>query len=142
MTGLTAISSALDIAKKLQNYDKQFNEAEFKLQIAELYTSLSDAKIALSEAKQQIVEKNTEIKQLKDKQSKKMRTVNYRGFNFGVGTDGRSIGRPFCPICEQKQDIQVQITRNLSKGDFCSCCEAIYSSYPWQLPKDYQIPQE
>ena len=145
MTGLTAISQALDIAKKLRGFEKQLNDAEFKYQLAELYTSLSDAKIALADARLVIAERDAEIAQLKEKDSAKMRTVSYRGYNFGIDENGESIGRPFCPVCEKKEGMQIQITRGLrGVADLCPSCKAVYGSggYPWRLPDDFEIPQK
>lgn len=142
MTGLTAISQALDITKKIRDLDGQLSDAEFKMQIADLYVSLSDAKIALADAKQTLAERDAEIASLKTHSVGKMRTVSHRGYNFGIDENGKSIGRPFCPVCEKKENMQVQISRGTSKHDLCPSCKAVYGSngYPWRLPNDFQIP--
>ena len=67
MAGISAVSQALDIAKKLKEFEKQFNDAEFKLQIAELYSALADAKISLADAQSVLSAKDEEIKKLRNR---------------------------------------------------------------------------
>lgn len=142
ITGLSAISQALEIAKKLKQFEKQLDDAQFKLQMSELYVSLSDAKIALADARTEIADRDAEIARLKQVAATKMRTVSYRGYNFGIDDNGRSIGRPFCPVCEKQKGIQIQITRGGSRPDFCPSCKAEFGTggYPWRLPDDFEIP--
>jgi hypothetical protein len=142
MTGLSAASKALEIAKSLREFESQINDATFKHQISELYLALADAKIALADARQEISDKDAEIAKLQAVEASKMRTVSHRGYNFGIDDSGKSIGRPFCPVCEKTKGIQVQITRGLSKHDLCPSCHAVYGTggYPWKLPDDFEIP--
>jgi hypothetical protein len=51
MTGLSAVTQALNVANWLRGIEKEFDVAEFKLKMAELYSSLADAKLALADAK-------------------------------------------------------------------------------------------
>lgn len=140
MNGLGAVSAAIDIAKKLKELEKKYNDAEFKLQISELLLSLADAKTALAEARQGLLDKDEEIRSLKEAKDSKMRTVQHRGYNFGIDATGKSIGRPFCPVCEKK-GIQIQLTRATGRHDICPACKAPYSSHPYTLPADFKIPE-
>ena len=137
IAGLSAVSQALDITKKIRELDQDLSSAEFKLQIAELYSALADTKIALSEAQETIATQEKEIKELKTLEEQNMKTVRYEGFNFGIDDDGRSIGRPFCPICEKTKGLQVQIMRGTARHDLCPSCKGVFSDYPWQLPSDH-----
>ena len=65
MTGISALSQALNIAKQLKEFEREFKDAEFKLKIADLYSSLADAKIALADAKIELDAKEAEIERLK-----------------------------------------------------------------------------
>ena len=67
MTGLSALSTATDLVKKLRDIERSSDEAAFKLAIAELQENLADAKTALSEARVTISEKTEEIKELEKK---------------------------------------------------------------------------
>lgn len=139
MAGLSAVSTALDIAKKLKEFDKRLGDAEFKLRISELMMSLADAKVALSEAKLSLLAKNEEIASLKKKDRARFRTVSYRGYSFGIDDSGKSIGRPFCPVCEAR-GLQIQLTRVTSTKDLCPSCKAPYGGHPYMLPSDFVIP--
>lgn len=66
VSGLSAASTALGIVKDLREIDRSVDEAGFKLKLAELTEALADARIALSDAKGEIAEKNSEIRLLKD----------------------------------------------------------------------------
>lgn len=140
MTGLAAVGKALEIVKSLREVEVKSNDAAFKLQVADLYTALADAKIALAEAKEQAGEQEREIKRLKDIQAKQMPTVSYNSYTFGIDENGKSIGRPFCPICEQECGHQIQLVRSLGPGrsDACPRCKAIYTDHPSKLPDEYQ----
>lgn len=141
MGGLSALSRAIDIAKAMKDLEDQFQDSEFKLQVAELRTALADAKIALADAREALYEKDLEIAALKAVQNSKHPVVRYRGFSFGLDENGDSIGRPFCPICEQKSDLQVQISRGTPNHDLCPNCKGVYGKdYPWRLPVD-QLPK-
>jgi hypothetical protein len=83
LTGLAAVGQALDIARALRSFEKQINDSEFKMKIADLHGARADAKMALAEAKTMLADKDEEIVSLKRVQSGKMEVVNYRGYNLG-----------------------------------------------------------
>jgi hypothetical protein len=64
MTAIAAVSHALDAAKKLREIEKDFDAAAYKLQVAELASTLADAKLALTEIRGEIVAKGAEISRL------------------------------------------------------------------------------
>lgn len=144
MTGLAAASKALELARSLREFEKQLNDADFKYQIAELYTALSDAKVSLADARQTIADLEAEIAKLKEIDAKKMRTVTYKGYSFGIDENGESIGRPFCPNCEKTKGLQIQITRGAGRHDLCPSCKSVYGTggYPWKLPDNFELPDE
>ena len=137
VSGLTAVGKALEIVRVLKDLEGQINGATFKIQIADLYSALADAKIALADAREELSSKDSEIAKLKTIRSTKKPVVSYRGFNFGLDENGDSVGRPFCPVCEQERDLQVQIMRATSTHDLCPKCQGIYSGYAWKLPSEH-----
>lgn len=137
--GLTALNSALSTIKQLQDIDKNFDKAELKLRMATLYSDLADARIALSDARELVREKDVEIARLKARDDSKLPVVFHQGFNFGIGPDGRSIGRAFCPACEKVKGIQMQLTRTpTGRADMRPHCLAVYQGAPLKLPDDLQ----
>ena len=65
MTGLSALGSAIGIAKDLRDIERGVDAGAFKAQIGELYMNLGDAKIALTDAREAIHLRDQEIASLK-----------------------------------------------------------------------------
>jgi hypothetical protein len=63
MTGLSALTQALNVANWLRGIEKEFDAAEFKMKIADLYSSLAEAKM---DAKTEMDNKQAEIAALLD----------------------------------------------------------------------------
>ena len=98
MTGLSALSTATDLVKKLRDIERSSDEAAFKLAIAELQENLADAKISLSEARVMISEKTEEIKELQ----KKIRELE---------------AGDICPVCRVGNLKTVMVTPHRQFGD-------------------------
>lgn len=129
MMGLAAASQALDAAKKLRDLEKDFDAATFKMEIANLMVALSDTKIALSEARETIAEKDAEIRRLSTIQASQVRVVKNGGFSFGVD-DGIVRRIPFCPTCEQNGK-QNQFSEPMSGMFLCPVCHRAESALPF-----------
>jgi hypothetical protein len=65
--GLTLIGQAIGMVRDLREIDKGFDTAAIKAQMADLYGTLADVKIALSDARGDIHERDRRIKELEDK---------------------------------------------------------------------------
>lgn len=131
--GIAALTAALKTIKALAEIDKDLSKAELKMKMADLHGSLADARIALSDAREELAAKDREILRLSETKAGRLKTVQHRGYSFGIGNDGKPIGRPYCPVCEQ-QGAQVQLTRVSARFDICPKCKAPYSGHPFQLP--------
>jgi hypothetical protein len=64
---LTLLGQATGIVKDLREIDKGFDVASLKAQMANLYGTLADVKIALSDARELIHYKDKKIKELENK---------------------------------------------------------------------------
>ncbi|MCX7286021.1 MAG: hypothetical protein NTW20_00250 [Rhodobacterales bacterium] len=64
VSGLAAANQAAQLLKELREIDRSVDEAAFKLKIAEITEALADAKIALSQARVDLSEKDNEISRL------------------------------------------------------------------------------
>ena len=64
--GLTAVSTALTIAKQLRDIDRSVDEATFKMAIADLTEALADAKVAIAEAKSENSELRSDLDELRN----------------------------------------------------------------------------
>ncbi|PDT24465.1 hypothetical protein [Rhizobium hidalgonense] len=141
MMGLAAATQALDIAKKLREFDQDFKASEFRLQIAELYGNLADVKIALADAKAALQEKDQEIERLKRVNEGKLKTIRIGNYNFGIGEDGKPLSKAFCPACEQSNGAQIPISRGLSGHDLCPKCQGVYDARATNLPVGFKMPE-
>jgi len=131
---LTAVSTAVGIAKDLKEIDKGLGEADLKLKIAELTGALADTKIALTEIQAEIAEKDAAIEDLKKQFEIRADTVEVRGFKYIQQKDGSPVGLPFCPRCEQMDGKMIRLVRTNKPGRAKTCpqCERDYvgvSSY-------------
>ena len=61
MSGLSAASTAISIAKDLREIDRSVDEASYKLKLADLTAALADTKLALTEARQKMSELETAL---------------------------------------------------------------------------------
>lgn len=66
-TGLTLLAQATGIVKDLREVDKGFDAAALKSQMADLYGTLADVKIAPSDARETIHDRDRKIKELEVK---------------------------------------------------------------------------
>lgn len=80
--GLALLGQATGIVKNLREIDKGFDVAALKSQMAELYGTLADVKILLSDARETIHERDQKIKALEEK--------------ISVLTSGEQ-----CPLCSE-----------------------------------------
>ena len=98
MTGISAATQAVQLVKELRSIDRSVDEATFKLKLADLTEALADTKIALSEARETISEKDSEIRSLKEKLSN--------------ATSGEG-----CPVCQTGRLKTVSVGKHPQMGD-------------------------
>jgi hypothetical protein len=97
--GLTSLKLALDITKELRNIDSSLKDAEVKLKLAELIEALSDAKILMSEMREENQQLKFKIKDL-EKQSTQTDEVKFENGHYflNLSKEGQASG-PFCAKC-------------------------------------------
>lgn len=130
-TTLTSIATAVGILKQLNEIDAKVDEASFKMKIADISSLLADTKLRLIDAAEELREKDTEIKNLKQLLAfKAEHTVRARGFTYECDEGGTPKGVPFCPACEASGTMIKLVHYTTDRG------------MPWKCPKckaDYQI---
>lgn len=128
VAGLTAAGKALEIAKALRDLDRSLEGAEYRSRIADLIDQLTDTRIALSEARETIADKEAEIRRLTARNTGLIEVVGKDGFNFGI--EGGKVRRlPFCPNCEQNGK-QIQFSELGSGTYYCSVCNRVEHRLP------------
>lgn len=127
MTALATAGQAIKLANDLRGIDKAMDAAEFKLKIADLTVALSDIKMALSDAKEELSSKHSEIEALKKKFARIADTVEVGGYKYSKGPNGEPKGAPFCPICEQKSGLMINII-DFRSVENCPNCNGKYKN--------------
>jgi Zn-finger nucleic acid-binding protein len=135
-TGLAATTNALGIASWLRTVGKEFDAAEYKLKIADLVGALTDAKLALSEAKDKIADQDKEIGSLKANFQKQSELVAGEGdYRYLIGDNGKPLGFPICPACEVEGQI-IQLKQNGGCQDAkCPRCKTEFTPVSCYLPE-------
>jgi hypothetical protein len=118
-----AFSKTLEAAKMLRDFEKHFDEATFKLKIADLTVTLADFKIALTEAQEDASKKDAEIADLRRNFAfREEQTVRIRDFRYQAAPDGSAQGMPFCPRCEVVDGRFVRLAGTRTKDGYKAIC--------------------
>lgn len=120
MEYVASIKTAWDLAKAVKASADAIDDANIKLQVAELIVALADARIEAAESTELIASLRTQL------QSKLQLTfdgsVYYRTLENG-DRDG-----PWCPTCYDSQNIEVRL--HVQNGDRfnwrCMACRNVY----------------
>lgn len=137
MSGIAAATQAIEIAKTLRGIEKEYDAATYRAQIAELIDSLTDAKLALSDAKETIAHRNGEIERLKASfQTRAKLTKGEGDYDFMADEHGKPLGYPVCPKCENIEGRVVQLKEHeLSGTGRCPVCASIFRPVVCYLPQ-------
>lgn len=122
--GLAGLNAALDTLKGLRALEKAYDQAVLKAQIVDLMGHVSDAKMALLDAKEAIQARETEIDALKAKLKKQSETVEFDGYTYAANADGKPTGAPFCGACIAADGTQIRFNYLMAKIWQCPRCQA------------------
>lgn len=125
--GLSAASSAISIAKTLNDLDRNYDVAQFKIRITELLEALSETKLALLSAREMVAEQEAEIKQLRQSKSNREDLIADGAYKYLPDDSGNKTGFPVCPKCDQVDGRIIQLVQN-AKIDAAKCpaCKGEY----------------
>lgn len=132
-----SVKTATEIAKFIKDSDLTIEKAEIKLQLAELISSLADARIETAEIQSLIIEKDKKIDDLIEKlqlQGKLKYEAPYYWLIEEKTKDG-----PFCQRCYEKnnENILIRLIEPGEKGYWeCKVCKNHYtdSNYSPSMP--------
>lgn len=97
---LSALGSALTIAKELREIDVHFDKAELKLKIADLTQALANAQIGLVDAREALQKKDAELSAARELlRFRDEQTVLENGYRYRATDAGEPIGHPYCAAC-------------------------------------------
>lgn len=135
--GIAAATQALSLAKAIAETPGIVEKAELKLQIAELYTVLSDTKLSLVDAGTEISKRGAEIKRLNELLDYKANLLRSGSAYFETDDGGKATGDPFCQHCWETKHQLVHIHRSPSSGRTYTCpsCITDFRSADVKLPE-------
>jgi hypothetical protein len=134
--GIASVKTALDIAKTLKDINKSFDEATYRANITDLIEKLSDARLALVEAKEQIFDKDKEIEALKNVKIERGNLVKGDGgYQYQANNAGAPVGFPMCPKCDPLDGRLIQLIENkVGNAAKCPACANEYKPVTCYLP--------
>mgnify|MGYP001398699799 CR=1 FL=1 len=98
---LSAVATAVGIAKDLREIDQGLDKAAMKARLADVISNLADVRIALTDAREEMRERDAEVDRLRRAFEFRSSLVEKDGYKFEPFPDGTPKGEPFCPRCEQ-----------------------------------------
>ena len=136
VSGIAAATQAINIAKSLRTIEKNYDAAAYRAQLADLLNSLTDTKLALSEAKDCLAEREKEILRLKESFETKAKLVRGKGdYDFPSDENGKPIGYPVCPRCAQLEGRVIQLKEHERSGTAkCPACRDVFNPVVCYLP--------
>ena len=115
---LAGIKSAADIAKIIKDSGSSLEQAEIKLQLAELISALADAKIEIANVREVISDKEALIKDLHQKLELKENIIWQKPYYFVMQNENKD--GPFCQKC---YDSKQQLIRLQGEEGWWQCHE-------------------
>lgn len=129
VTALAAIGQALGIVKTLNEIGKDFDVAAYKLQVAELASTLADAKIEMLEIHEEIAARDAEIARLEQVMAKRGNMVEQKGFKYDKQEDGSPVGLPYCPRCAEADNRFMRLAHGYGKHGKIQGCPQCKSEF-------------
>jgi hypothetical protein len=129
MMGIAAATNAIKIAREIRDVSKDFANADVKAKVVDLVTDLSEAKLALVDAKERIQDLEGTIAELRGKLSFKAdHTIRRSGLTYEVQEDGGVARLPLCPKCEGASNTFMRLVRKQDiRMAMCPNCGTEYS---------------
>lgn len=140
---LGAVSTALGVAKAIKEIDAAYDKAAYKVQIAELMSSLADVKIAVLEGQEELRAKDNEIARLTAAIADKSSLVDGPGgYKWVDRGNGLRLGYPVCPSCLEASGRQVLLKQAGGKISVeCPLCDKAFSPVEFFHEPDNQGKQ-
>lgn len=137
LAGIAAAKQALDIARAMRGLEQSYDQATVKAQLVDLIDSLSDAKLALTEAREVLNDRDKEIALLKANFELSGALVKAEGdYRYFTGENGKPLGFPVCPSCEIDGSI-IQMKQDGASFDArCPKCKTKFSPVSCYLPPE------
>jgi len=133
-TAISGVKAATEIAKIVKDAGGAFEEAEFKLKMADLLSALADSQVALAESTQMLVEKDQEIESLKELLAFSGKLERHNNAYFEVNGEGTLYGDPLCQSCWETKKLPVHLANVSRSENICNSCNTSYQVNYTRLP--------
>lgn len=130
-TVLTSIKTAADIAKLIKESGSSLEQAELKLQLAEIISALADAKIEIATIQVALQEKDTRLADLERKLKTQKEILWDEPYYWSI-SEGKQDG-PFCQKC---YDSDEKLIRLQGDGEGYWVCHVCNSHFLDKLGKE------
>jgi len=130
---LGSLKTATDIAKLIKDSGASLEQAEVKLQIAELISALAEAKIEIAGIQSELMEKDNIISSLNEQLSIKENVVWEKPYYWLVDQDDRD--GPFCQRCYDVEQRLVRLQGSGKNGWSCRSCKSSYTDSSYVPPQ-------
>ncbi|QDP02198.1 hypothetical protein [Thalassotalea sp. PS06] len=131
---LGSLKSATELAKIIKNSGASLEQAEIKLQMADLIGALADTKIDLAEVQQILISKDEEIAKLTTKLNTRKSVIWEKPYYFVLKNNDERDG-PFCQQCYDNDEKLIRLQGGGSNLWGCTSCKNKYKD------KNYKSPQ-
>lgn len=123
---IAGVTASINTLKALRTVEKAIDQAELKIQIADLISNLADAKVELVEAQQTLKEKDEEIVRLQASLERRASLIEGPGgHHWQDRGGGLKLGYPICPSCDERDGRQVQLKQSgLMHSAACPRCSS------------------
>lgn len=118
---LGSLKTASDIAKLIKDSGASLEQAEVKLQIAELISALAEAKLEVAGVQSDLIEKDNIIAALNEKLALKQKVVWEKPYYWLM--DGEKRDGPFCQRCYDVEQRLVRLQGGGKKSWGCRSCK-------------------
>ncbi|WP_192257364.1 hypothetical protein [Mesorhizobium caraganae] len=129
---ISAVTAAIGLAKEIRSIDAQIDQAELRLKIADLTSSLAEAKMGLVDVADQLRQKDNEIARLSAFEGDLSDKIFKDGFHMDAFEDGTPKGDPYCPYCiERKMGLfRLHHLDKPGRPSGCPHCKTVYVHAP------------
>jgi hypothetical protein len=128
-SALSALATATQIAKDLRDIDVSMEKAELKLKVADLATTLADARMAILDVQEQLATKDRQIADLVGAMAFRANLLEFHGFKYDANAEGNPVGLPYCPRCEAVDGRFIRTAQTIKPGRPFACpqCKSEYA---------------
>jgi DNA-directed RNA polymerase subunit M/transcription elongation factor TFIIS len=120
---LATAGQAINILNELNRVDRQLDQATLHLRIAELTSALASTQMTLTAAQQELSAKDQKIAELTNSFQDASELIEYDGFRYRKGADGKPCGRAYCPKCYRQGILMMTVPTTKPDSRACDCPE-------------------